>query len=134
MANIPCACGCKEVANDASMIAYPCRDGLTRYVRKEHLDNFHEQQVSQYRGPTGRQIVERAGLKCVERNRYYWKTRTVMLQSRVANGSDPASVIVATHEVAHSHQKPWLFRLLWLWPVRAWVEMDCWRRVFGDSI
>lgn len=118
------------------MIPYLCRGGQTRYVLKSHLPDFHRAQMAQYRGPTGRQIVESAGLKCVigERNRYYWRTRTVMLQERVANGTDPASVVIAKHEIAHSTQPPIWMRFLWIVPFRWFVECECWERVFGTGV
>lgn len=113
------------------MFGYACRDGVTRYVIKEHLDKFHRQQV---KGKTGRDIVEEAGLKCViaKHSRFYWRTGVVTLSPMVANGTDALSLGVVWHEIAHSRQPKWWFWFLWLRPVRWYVEWRAWMDVFGD--
>lgn len=115
------------------MIAYHCRDGKTRSVLKGHLSHFHAQQMGHGRA-TAKDIVERAGLKCVigTANRYYWRSKTVMLTPTCAHGTDVVSLGIAMHEVQHARQPRWLVALAaMLKPVEWWVELACWRAVFG---
>lgn len=84
--------------------------------------------------PTGHDLVQASGVRCVigPRNRFYWWDRTIMLTRDVATGRDAESLMIARHEIAHSQQPRWLFWFLFVPPVRWWLEMNAWERVFGS--
>lgn len=107
--------------------------------------------------PTGMQIVQAAGLRCVigAFNGYNWEKNYVMLTHKVAFGTDCRSTMCAYHEVAHSQQprpvlalasiwmgvrgltgaRKWVLvtLLAFLWPVYLWAETDAWQKVVGSD-
>jgi hypothetical protein len=63
-----------------------------------------------------------------------WWRGKIILTDRTANGVDARAHLCALHELAHWRQgeeRPWLFWMIWLRPVRWWLEMDAWRRAVG---
>lgn len=76
------------------------------------------------------EVVRRCGCRVVVGcdNFYDWRNRVVVLNEEVASGDDPASLVVAAHEAAHTQQPRWLFWFRWLQPVRDHLEADAWRR------
>lgn len=116
-----------------NMIVYHRDSGERVHVVKEHLDLFHMRETGKHM--TGREIVEKAGVRCLvgRNNRFYWRTRTITLTPAVANGRDALSVVVALHEVVHATKQPrWQIALAsMLWPMDWYVELACWRMIFG---
>lgn len=116
------------------MIVYHRENGERVHVVAEHLNDYHAREQRLDR-PTGRQIVEKAGVRCVTgaANRYYWKSDTIMLTEKVAFGNDPIAAVTALHEITHArHQPRWLVAAAtMLWPVEWYCELDCWRTLFG---
>lgn len=115
-----------------TMIRYHLTGGSVVNVLPEHLDSFHARQAKL--GPTGSQIVEAAGLKCVvaKFSRFYWKSRIVTLSPEIANGTGTVAEAVSWHEIAHSRQPRWWFWFLWFSPARWYIEWRAWMDCFGD--
>lgn len=113
------------------MVPYESERGRVNILR-HHLAAFHARET-QCSLPTGMEIVQRAGLKCVlgDRCLFRWRSRIVVLRPEIAHGTGPASVVIAAHEIAHSQQPRWIFWLLFLWPMRLWIENDAWNRTLG---
>lgn len=130
----PCACRCGMACDPMSMIVYHRETGERVHVVPEHLDAYHESEKRIDR-PTGRQIVEKAGVRCVTgmANRYYWRSDTIMLTEKVACGNDPIAAVTALHETVHArHQPRWLVAAATMfWPIEWYCERDCWWRLFG---
>jgi len=62
---------------------------------------------------------------------YEWTSGKIKLTRETASSETPHAQLCALHELAHWQQhreKPWLMWLLWLKPVRWWLEMDAWQR------
>lgn len=87
---------------------------------------------------TGLDLLERCGLKTPhevhvagDQDLYLWWQDVILLSEETAYGANPSAHVAALHELAHWQQArewPWLFWLLWIRPVRWWLEMDAWRR------
>lgn len=137
--SVLCGCGCGLFGDKSGMIVYHTEDGGKTFLVPNHLNEFYqrERDGAVHRRPmTGMDIVKAAGVQCMigDHCRFYWRRGIVTLTREVATGTDPASVVIAYHELAHTKQPRAFFFFLWIIPWRWFVECDAWGRVFGQQV